>query len=160
MPAQARSQHGAQHAKVSPSLWPMWMDRWSFRCGRRKRPAFQQSPSSNQSSLKLRCTAGGGRAGVTAANVSMAIILAGIHAMRGNCEPVRRDGGIRKIARAARDAPSLPRSRSHGWPAMGFSSMACRLGAVRLEAMRLEAMRLEAMRLEVGIDTLVFTSIP
>lgn len=40
----------------------------------------------------------------------MAIILAGIRAMRGNCEPVRRDGGIRKTARAVRDAPSLSHS--------------------------------------------------
>src|SRR6516165_3396943 len=42
--AASSSQHGAQHAKVSPSMWPMWFDCWSSRYGSRKRPALEQSP--------------------------------------------------------------------------------------------------------------------
>ena len=56
LPAQARcciNQYGAQHAKVSPSLWPMWIDRGSSRCGRRKRPTLEQPPSRSDATNRL-----------------------------------------------------------------------------------------------------------
>jgi hypothetical protein len=84
--------------------------------------AITRQGRSNQSSLKLRCIAGGAGAGVIAAIVPTATILAGIRAMRGNCAPVRGDGGIRKIVKAALDArrTSLANARLASWVRSAF----------------------------------------
>src|SRR5262245_1138306 len=74
----------------------------------------------NQLSLKLRCIAGGGQGGVIAVIVPTVTILAGIRATRGNCAPVRGDGGTKRIVKAARDDRRLP-----GSPKIGQLGASC-----------------------------------